>query len=342
MGAAGGERSSGAAYMNAAREEAADGTTVFRPRAAPPPPSPVRTTVALTLWLGAIHFNLFLVLASVFFFHKRTAALVVSTQLFLAFAPVSYTSRFGRSIARFICKHAVHYFPITLHVEDYAAFDPNTAYVFAYEPHSAWPLGLWVLSAPMGFMPTPKLKILASSAAFYTPFQRQIWTWLGLVPASRENFCNYLTSGYSCAVVPGGLREMVHMDHDHDSEVAFIKSRKGFIKIALQTGCPLVPVFCFGQGYLYNWRRPESISLMKIARAIKSPSIVFWGKFGTHIPFGSPMHVFVGRPLEVKKNDQPTMDEINEVHERFIIALQDLFNKHKNKTGSPNLQLRVI
>ena len=91
---------------------------------------------------------------------------------------------------------------------------------------------------------------------FLIPIVRQLWWWVGVRPVSRSSMRSILQSGKSVVFVPGGIREIAAMKTG--VEVVYLKERYGFVKLAIQMGVPLVPVFAFGQTQAYTI--PTSLS----------------------------------------------------------------------------------
>jgi hypothetical protein len=52
---------------------------------------------------------------------------------------------------------------------------------------------------------------------------------MGLVPASKKILFNLLSSGCSCVLIPGGVREMLFMEQDREVKIHMI---------------PLLLIFC--------------------------------------------------------------------------------------------------
>ncbi|CAN1336298.1 Diacylglycerol O-acyltransferase 2 [Linum perenne] len=252
------------------------------------PSNKLKSLLSLGIWLGAIHFNVVLIVLSFLFLPFSYFLMLLGFLLMLMFIPINDSSYLGRHFCRYICRHACSYFPVTLHVEDINAFRSDRSYVFGYEPHSVLPIGVVALSDHVGFLPLPKIKVLASTA------------------------------------------------------VAFLNKRRGFVRLAMEMGSPLVPVFSFGQTDVYKWWKPRGKWFLAFARAIRFTPIIFWGILGSPLPFQQPMHVVVGRPIEFKKNAHPSMEEVAEVHGKFVAALKELFDRHKVEVGHADLQLKIL
>lgn len=135
----------------------------------------------------------------------------------------------------------------------------------------------------------------------------------------------------------GGTREMYYA-RPGDYRL-FLQNRKGFVKLAMKTGSSLVPVYSFGEINTHDQPTYEPGSKRRafyeaFEKWTGIPPLLLFGSGITKNSFGilpnrCKLTTVVGAPIAVAKNENPTSQEIDEVHKTFVDALIKLFDDHK-------------
>ena len=94
------------------------------------------------------------------------------------------------------------------------------------------------------FGPTRRFHQLAHDLVFKLPGARATLSRYGTVPASPENMKRALDCEAALLVYPGGDHETYRPSWE-SAEIDFA-GRTGFIKLALEQGCPIVPIVAIG------------------------------------------------------------------------------------------------
>lgn len=81
------------------------------------------------------------------------------------------------------------------------------------------------------------------SIFFKVPLLSPVLTWFGCWDATQSNVRTLMRRG-SCVLLPDGIAGVFHSSRHR--EVVYVQSRKGFVRLALEEGATLVPVYCFG------------------------------------------------------------------------------------------------
>lgn len=130
---------------------------------------------------------------------------------------------------------------------------------------------------------TGKLPTAVADAILYTPILKHVLGIFGIISASKRSIQETLRQpgAAGCVVLyVGGMAELF-LSCEH-KERLYLKNRKGFIKLALQEGVDIIPVYLFGNttvlsvlktGLLANLSRRFQVSLTYI-----------WGRWGLPIP----------------------------------------------------------
>ncbi|XP_073918798.1 diacylglycerol O-acyltransferase 2-like protein 6 isoform X2 [Castor canadensis] len=257
-------------------------------------------------------------------------------------------------------KYFRNYFPIKL-VKTHD-LSPERNYLIINHPHGILSNGAYINFATeaTGFAQlfpsiTPFLATL--EGVFWIPVVREYVMSVGVCPVS-EFALNYLLTqrgtGNAVVIVVGGAAEAL-LCHPGATTLV-LKNRKGFVKVALNTGAYLVPSYSFGENEVYNqetfpegtWLRFIQRTCQKIGKTVLRLNLcTFHGRGFTRgswgfLPFNQPITTVVGEPLPIPRIKNPDKETVDKYHALYISALRKLFDQHKVEYGLPETQELTI
>ncbi|KAK9302952.1 hypothetical protein QLX08_005218 [Tetragonisca angustula] len=249
------------------------------------------------------------------------------------------------AMSRYVCS----YFPIKL--VKTSDLDPNKLYLFCNFPHGILSTGVCVAfgTDAAGYrelFPGIEIRIVILDRHYQTPIFREYCRITCGANSSPESVNQLLSTkpqapytGRATVLMVGGAAEAT--ESKPGTYRILIKRRKGFVRLALKNGVPIVPVCSFGETNLYDQVSfPEGSFPKKLLDYIRKkfgiPLILLKGRgffqysFGI-IPQRTPVTVVVGSPMDVPKIEEPTEEQIDEYHAKFLDRLVDFFEKEKHK-----------
>lgn len=200
--------------------------------------------------------------------------------------------------------------------------------VFGYHPHGLIPAGAaWFHHTPQWRAAYPQTRpvTMGASALFMAPILRDVCMWSGARTVSRASVTRALAEGHSIVLCPGGQAELV--EHEEGDATVLCTHHKGFIKMAIEAGASVCPVFVFGEAQaqrnLLPWKSLQRWTVRKFGFPVP---FVPTGYLGIS-PLPQPIPLtFVTGPVIATPRRKPgagavTNEEIDAVHEKFYKAL---------------------
>jgi len=184
-----------------------------------------------------------------------------------------------------------------------------------------------------------------ASVLFQIPLLRELVLWLGCVDAARATAVYNLKKGRSVLIFVGGEKEQLLTENG--KHIIYLKKRFGFLRLAIQHGLKVVPMYSFGEESAFKvlshpWIKAVQ-NFLQNNLALGIP--VAWGQYGLPIPFTTkPVRIEMGTPVQYKPSRQG-LDEKQQVAEylvQFAAEMTRLFDRTKAKHGEPDAVLQIV
>jgi len=156
---------------------------------------------------------------------------------------------------------------------------------------------------------------LTDHIVFSVPFLREFFLSVGIVDGNRENAMKVLKKGGLLMVMPGGAREGIKRPEDRYK--LFWEGRTGFIKIAQQSGAPIILSFCYGIDDIYEWIYQRS------GRKTGDIGVPFLIGLGI-LPIPVRLTQVVSRPVFIDPKE-----DVEKVHNNLLRRMRALYHRAK-------------
>jgi 1-acyl-sn-glycerol-3-phosphate acyltransferase len=155
---------------------------------------------------------------------------------------------------------------------------------------------------------------------------------MGVLPARSESIESALDAGHDVALWPGGERDSLR--HWRQRDQAVLAGRKGFIKLAIRAGVPIVPIATVGgpdsMPVIATGRSlAKALRLDRIARLKMFPIAIQipWGispALLPEIPFPTKIRTAFQEPIELDNDPERTGDQdyVDASYERVCASIQ--------------------
>jgi 1-acyl-sn-glycerol-3-phosphate acyltransferase len=120
----------------------------------------------------------------------------------------------------------------------------------------------------------------AAEALLRTPILKHVMGIFYLISASKPSLIRQFKNGGSVVLYVGGMAELFLSSNME--ETLYLKKRKGFIKLALQTGVDVVPLYLFGNTTVLSVFKTGFLA--SLSRQMQVSLTYFWGHWMLPIP----------------------------------------------------------
>ncbi|XP_060768515.1 2-acylglycerol O-acyltransferase 3b [Neoarius graeffei] len=251
-----------------------------------------------------------------------------------------------------VWKHLKDYFPVKL--VKTAELSSSKNYILGCHPHGIMSIGAvsCFTTKAGGFeqvFPGMRSSVAILAGLFRLPIFREYAMLAGLLPVSKESL-EYMLSrtgvGNAVVIIIGGAEESLASSPGVNTLV--IKQRKGFVRLALENGADLVPVYSFGENELFPQVLLSEGSIGRRLQALFKQVMgfapcLFTGGRWLLLPHRRPITTVVGSPISVPHVCNPSAQQVDHYHKLYIESLSKLFHTHKTSCGLADThQLHII